>query len=77
MLANQREPDFTNHARIRDTEPFIDTLDYVFLSPGWGVQGVEPIPHRDSVQGPYPTREEGSDHVLIAANVVLQHDEEP
>ncbi len=25
------EPDFTNHARIKDEEPFIDTLDYIWL----------------------------------------------
>lgn len=25
------EPDFTNHSRIKDDEPFIDTLDYIFL----------------------------------------------
>mmetsp|Transcript_16263 Transcript_16263/g.30377 ORF Transcript_16263/g.30377 Transcript_16263/m.30377 type:complete len:452 (-) Transcript_16263:246-1601(-) len=71
MLANKREPDFTNHAQIRDEVPFIDTLDYVFLSRHWRVTGVAATPHRDDVVGPFPTRLEPSDHVLIAADVVL------
>ena len=25
------EPDFTNHARVRDEEPFVDCLDYIML----------------------------------------------
>lgn len=28
------EPDFTNHARIKDEEPFVDTLDYIWLGNG-------------------------------------------
>lgn len=72
MLANEREPDFTNHAQIRSEEPFIDTLDYVFLSEHWRVTDVEQTPHRNEVVGPLPTQLEPSDHILIAAEVVLE-----
>mgnify|MGYP003386097820 CR=1 FL=1 len=71
MLAHNREPDFTNHAQVRDEVPFVDTLDYVFLSPAWRVAAVDPLPHRDEVTGPLPTQHEGSDHVLIGATVML------
>jgi hypothetical protein len=75
MLANNQEPDFTNHAQIRDDHPFIETLDYVFLSPSWRVTGVEALSHRESVVGPYPTEHEPSDHVLIAANLIIESED--
>ena len=72
MQALKREPDFTNHAQVRNDEPFVDTLDYVFLSRHWRVADVQSTPHRDDVVGPFPTRLEPSDHLLIAAEVVLE-----
>lgn len=70
-ISNHGEPDFTNHAQIRDDEPFIGTLDYIFLSPGWEVSGVKSIPHRNDAGGPFPTEAEPSDHVLIAADLLF------
>ena len=68
---NGCEPDFTNYAKVRDEEPFIDVLDYIFLSPEWNVKEVKDVAHRDEFNGPLPTEQEPSDHVLIAANLVL------
>ena len=69
--ANGCEPNFTNHAKCREDEPFIDVLEYIFLSPEWSVEGVKDLPHRDEVNGPLPSEQEPSDHILIAANMSL------
>jgi mRNA deadenylase 3'-5' endonuclease subunit Ccr4 len=71
--SNGKEPDFTNFARIKEQEPFIDTLDYIFLSDEWKVKGVKPLVHRDQAGGPFPNldRNEPSDHILIAADLEL------
>ena len=66
---NGAEPDFTNHARIKDDDPFIDTLDYIFVSPAIDVVDVLPLPNRDEVKGPFPAPEEPSDHILLAATL--------
>eukprot|EP00240_Pyramimonas_obovata_P003883 CAMPEP_0118938880 /NCGR_PEP_ID=MMETSP1169-20130426/27320_1 /TAXON_ID=36882 /ORGANISM="Pyramimonas obovata, Strain CCMP722" /LENGTH=374 /DNA_ID=CAMNT_0006882977 /DNA_START=262 /DNA_END=1386 /DNA_ORIENTATION=+ len=65
------EPDFTNYAQVREQPPFIETLDYVFLSPGWAVAQVLPLVHRDEAGGPFPNASEPSDHVLIGAALTL------
>lgn len=65
---NGNEPPFTNWAKVKDDPPFIDTLDYLFLSPEWRVAAVEPLPE---VQGPFPTESEPSDHLLISATLEL------
>jgi len=67
------EPDFTNYARVRESEPFIDTLDYIFLSDEWKVEGVKQLSKRETSGGPFPNLDlkEPSDHVLIAANLKL------
>lgn len=67
------EPDFTNYARVRHNDPFIDTLDYIFLSDHWKVAGVKGLPKRQEAGGPFPNldRNEPSDHVLIAADLRL------
>lgn len=69
-----KEPNFTNYARIREDPPFIDTLDYIFLSPQWKVNGVKSLPHRDESGGPFPNLVAGepSDHILIAADLELK-----
>jgi 2',5'-phosphodiesterase len=63
------EPDFTNYARVQEQEPFIDTLDYIFISDGVSVQSVLELPHRDTAGGPFPNESEPSDHILIGANL--------
>ncbi|GKY98656.1 hypothetical protein MPSEU_000822000 [Mayamaea pseudoterrestris] len=70
----QTEPDFTNFARTGDKEPFIDTLDYIFISKEWKVDDVLKLPHRDVAKGPFPNLDanEPSDHVLIAADLSLK-----
>lgn len=65
------EPNFTNYARVRENEPFIDTLDYIFLSHAWKVDAVLPTPHRDMAGGPFPNKDEPSDHIVIAADLHL------
>jgi mRNA deadenylase 3'-5' endonuclease subunit Ccr4 len=65
------EPDFTNNARAREDDPFIDTLDYIFLSPEWKVESTKSIVHRNIANGPYPNAHEPSDHVLISAELTL------
>lgn len=67
------EPDFTNFARVQEDEPFIDTLDYIFISDEWNVQEVKPLPNRRDSDGPYPNldRNEPSDHIMIGACLIL------
>jgi len=68
--AGGMEPDFTNFAQTKTMdEPFIDCLDYIFLSPTVSVKGVLPLPHRDAIQGPLPNPAEPSDHLMIAADL--------
>lgn len=72
MKGAGEEPNFTNYAMTAsDSEPFIDTLDYIFLSKEWNVKSVENLPHRDDVDGPLPTRDEPSDHILLSATISL------
>lgn len=74
------EPDFTNYAHTCSmNEPFIETLDYIFLSDHWHVKDVKSIRHRRDVINDssnlyiysFPNQDEPSDHVLIAATVEL------
>ncbi|CAN0432619.1 unnamed protein product [Ectocarpus sp. 12 AP-2014] len=62
-----KEPDFTNNAKVEDWDPFIDTLDYIFHTPGITAIKVLPLKHRSEVNGPFPVSEEPSDHVILAA----------
>jgi 2',5'-phosphodiesterase len=77
-IAMGSEPDFTNYARIRDDPVFIDTLDYIFLSPQWLVDSVDELPHRSAVQeyGPLPTENEPSDHLPLYVNLSIKKDVE-
>lgn len=74
------EPEFTNYAHIKDDpDPFIGTLDYIFLSKKeqtfsgdeWKVHGVEKLPGKEDSGGPFPNEKEPSDHFLIAADLEL------
>ena len=72
-VKNGVEPDFTNYAKVKEDEPFIGTLDYIFLSPEWKVTDVDDSQHRSQVNDPpFPNAEEPSDHILIAANLKLE-----
>lgn len=69
---NGSEPDFTNYAHTRGrSDPFIDTLDFIFLSEQWQVSAVRELAHRDGSGGPFPNldKDEPSDHVMIAASL--------
>jgi 2',5'-phosphodiesterase len=65
------EPDFTNYARIGQDDPFIDTLDYIFLSDEVEPLSVKVLPTRDHAGGPFPNEHEPSDHILIASTMKL------
>lgn len=73
------EPEFTNFAwsAFEPDAPFVDTLDYVFLSQkGWGpVANVKPLPLLADAQAKhpvgFPVAHEPSDHMLLAADLVL------
>jgi endonuclease/exonuclease/phosphatase family metal-dependent hydrolase len=73
-----QEPDFTNYAAPRtveaDDEGFIDTLDYIFVSPEWKVTATTDVPTRDQASGPFPNLQvtEPSDHILLAADMELE-----
>ena len=70
-VSSHGEPDYTNYAKIRNDEPFIGTLDYIFLSDEWDVDDVQKIPNREEYPGPFPTDAEPSDHLLISADLSL------
>ena len=69
VRVNGEEPNFTNHARIKDDDPFIDTLDYIFVTDDVEVVEVLNLPHRDQVKGPFPAATEPSDHIMLAATI--------
>jgi len=73
-LKNGNEPDFTNYAQSRDGDPFIDTLDFIFLSDEWKVDSVLELPHRSNSNGPFPNLDvsEPSDHIMIAASLTCE-----
>jgi 2',5'-phosphodiesterase len=66
-----KEPDFTNYARVREDEPFIDTLDYIFVSKNVEPISVQTLPARETAGGPYPNEHEPSDHIMIASTLKL------
>lgn len=62
------EPEFTNYAWVQDdTDPFIGTLDYIFVSDAAEVLSVGKLPPIRVCPNPLPTRDEPSDHLLISA----------
>jgi hypothetical protein len=63
------EPAFTNWAKIKDDEPFIETLDYIFLSPRVKALTTLALPAQSELDGPLPNGVEPSDHLLIAADI--------
>lgn len=55
-------------------EPFVETLDYIWFSPeGLAVVACPPLPAtRAEAAGPFPSREEPSDHLPLAATLRLR-----
>ncbi len=83
FIKNKKEPRATNDGyqisqntdgTCRDSGRFIGTLDYIFLSDDRfkviGVKNLDNIFTKKN--GPYPSKEEPSDHVLISANLLLE-----
>ena len=72
-LHSGKEPEFTNYAKVKQDQEFIDTLDYIFLSPHWKVDGVRELPTIKSAKeiGPMPTENEPSDHLLLSTQLRL------
>ena len=70
-----KEPDFTNFAYTKpmgsDMDAFVETLDYVFLGPGWAVTSVLDTVPASAIDRskPYPTASQPSDHCMIAADL--------
>ncbi len=71
------EPSYTNFARrlFKGVQnDFCDTIDYIFISKDWSVLSVRELPDKDetlSTVDSYPTLEEPSDHLLLAATLTL------
>jgi len=66
------EPDCTNHAQTcRDDAPFIDVLDYIFISPHIRALGATRLPSREVVGGPLPNGLEPSDHLMISVQLEI------
>ena len=58
-------------SQVKEDPPFIDVLDYVWVSDAWQVDAVPELPHRSAVAGPFPNAEQPSDHVLLSATLRL------
>mmetsp|Transcript_90626 Transcript_90626/g.201332 ORF Transcript_90626/g.201332 Transcript_90626/m.201332 type:complete len:248 (+) Transcript_90626:2-745(+) len=64
------EPEFTNYAWVKDDQdPFIGTLDYIFVSKQAEVVSVGRLPAIRACPSPLPTRDEPSDHLMLSAVV--------
>jgi len=75
-VLNGAEPEFTNlasTARDPSSGSFIETLDYIFLSPEWKVDAVKPLATKASMTQvkSFPSKDEPSDHVMIFADLSL------
>jgi 2',5'-phosphodiesterase len=66
-----KEPDWTNYGQNGQKKPFIDTLDYIWISNEWKVTSVIPLPHLAEIQSPLPNEQEPSDHLMIGADLEL------
>ncbi len=66
-----KEPDFTNYSKVKDKEPFFDTLDYILLSPNWQVKEVVTLPNKEEIKSFLPNDQEPSDHLLLGGEFSL------
>ena len=80
--AQGEEPAYTNWAHTRNSQPFVGTLDYIFVSKGCQTVDVLPMPNALPADldkgngegiygGPFPTVDEPSDHLMVAATIEL------
>lgn len=74
--AQGKEPEFTNFSKIKDQAVFMETLDYIFLSKHWKVLSVTELISKTAIIAatsgrPLPDKDYPSDHLLVAAEVVL------
>jgi len=75
------EPDFTNFAHVKpfapsmEDKPFIDCIDYIFITEELEVLDVLKTSHRDQFAGPIPTADEPSDHIMLGATLTLKSEE--
>ena len=68
--AHGAEPAFTNYVCVKEEPEFVETLDYVFVSPDVEVAGADALPvSTEGLGGPLPSAEEPSDHLLLAADL--------
>tara|TARA_R100001163_G_C5068292_1_gene208346 strand:- start:2626 stop:3768 length:1143 start_codon:yes stop_codon:yes gene_type:complete len=70
------EPKFTNYAQSeRSVNPFIATLDYIFLMGDWDIKEVRELPGQDNPEEyfttPLPTVTEPSDHLMLVATLEM------
>jgi len=64
------EPEFTNYAWTKDdTDPFVGTIDYIFVSKEAEILSVGRLPAIRSCPSPLPTSEEPSDHLMLSARL--------
>ena len=73
IFTKGKEPSFTNFAwsSFNKEEPFVGTLDYVFVSDEWEVKAVKSLEESHATDSGFPSSLEPSDHVLIAADLEL------
>jgi len=68
-----REPELTSYTVTSGkggtpNDPFIGTLDFIFVSDHWQVKEILPL--RSSFEGPLPTATEPSDHIALGATLL-------
>ena len=67
-----KEPDCTNYAFVDPgPDPFIDTLDYIFLSKKINVLDARALPNRLDINGPMPNENYESDHLLLCSDIEI------
>jgi len=65
-----KDPLFTNYAHVVNEEKFYGCLDYIFISNGWKVNNVKMLPNT-LPNTHFPSIDEPSDHLLLAADLEL------
>lgn len=74
-VSNGHDPDFTNYAFNKlSSEPFIGTLDYLFVSKSIKVKSVIALPDGKPEQiydTPLPNQQEPSDHLMLGADLMI------
>jgi mRNA deadenylase 3'-5' endonuclease subunit Ccr4 len=72
---NHYEPFFTCSAYSKvDGNLFRDTIDYIFYSDGFYANSVSQITTKRLPPIPFPSKDEGSDHIMISANLSFHND---